>query len=281
LIDRLDQDENEGRSKAACKEDHVSVDAAPPSSADGPWPSGPASFPTTRWSRILAARDGDPDATEARGALADLCRAYWYPLYAFIRRRGHDPEDTRDLTQEFFARLIEADFLAGVDRARGKFRSFLLAACTHFLSNRRDFERAAKRGGGRRVVSIDAAEAEGRYGLEPSHRLTPEALFARRWALTVLSQTLDRLRDEHQAAGPAQLARFEALRATLTGDGGRVPHAELAAQLGLTEGAVQVAVHRLRRRYREVLRNLIAATVEDPSEIDDEIRDLFAALAYQ
>ena len=255
----------------------MSVDAAPPSPDDGLWPSGPASFPTTRWSRILAARDGDSDASEARGALADLCRAYWYPLYAFIRRRGHDPESSRDLTQEFFARLIEADFLAGVDRARGKFRSFLLAACTHFLANRRDFERAAKRGGGRRVLSIDAAEAEGRYGLEPSHRLTPEALFARRWALTVLSQTLDRLRDEHRAAGPAQLARFEALRATLTGDGGRVPHAELAVRLGLTEGAVQVAVHRLRRRYREVLRDLIAATVDDPSEIDDEIRDLFAA----
>jgi RNA polymerase sigma-70 factor (ECF subfamily) len=224
----------------------VSVDDAPPSPHDGPWPSGPASFPTTRWSRILAVRDGDPAESEARGALAELCRAYWYPLYAFIRRRGHNSEEARDLTQELFARLIEADFLAGVDRARGKFRSFLLAACTHFLSNRRDFECAAKRGGGRRVVSIDAAEAEGRYGLEPSHRLTPEALFARRSALTVLAQALDQLRDEHQAAGPAQLARFETLRTTLTGDGGRVPHTELAGRLGLTEGAVQVAVHRLR-----------------------------------
>ncbi len=253
--------------------------ATPPSSPGGPWPSGPASFPTTRWSRNLAARDGDPAASEAREALADLCQAYWYPLYAFIRRRGHDPETSRDLTQEFFARLIEADFLAGVDRGRGKFRSFLLAACTHFLANRRDFERAARRGGGHRVVSIDAADAEGRYGLEPSHRLTAEALFARRWALTVLAQALDRLRDEHRAAGAEPLARFEALRPTLTGDGRRVPYAELANRLGMTEGAVQVAVHRLRRRYREVLRELIAATVGDPTEVDDEIRDLFTALA--
>jgi RNA polymerase sigma-70 factor (ECF subfamily) len=257
----------------------VSDAATPPLSTAGPWPNGPASFPTTRWSRILAAREADPAASEAREALAELCRAYWYPLYTFIRSRGHDPETSRDLTQDFFARLIEADFLAGVDRGRGKFRSFLLAACTHFLANRRDFERAAKRGGGRRIVSIDATEAEGRYGLEPSHRLTPEALFARRWALTVLAQALDRLRDEHQATGPAQLERFEALRQTLTGDGRRVPYAELAARLGMTEGAIQVAVHRLRRRYREVLRELIAATVSDPAEIDEEIRDLFAALA--
>src|SRR5207302_1442125 len=138
------------------------------------------------------------------------------------------------------------DFLAGVDRARGKFRAFLRAACTHFLANQRDFARAKKRGGGRRILSIDAADAEGRYGLEPSHRLTPEALFDRRWALTVLARTLEDLRAEHQAAGPVQLERFEVLRATLAGDGGRVPHAELAARLGLTEGAVQVAVHRLR-----------------------------------
>src|SRR5213083_1753665 len=117
---------------------------------DRPGPDGPASFPTTQWSRIIAARQGDPAATAARGALAELCRVYWYPLYAFIRHRGHDPEAAQDLTQEFFARLIEADFLAGVDRAKGKFRAFLLAACTHFLANQRDFARAKKRGGGRR-----------------------------------------------------------------------------------------------------------------------------------
>jgi RNA polymerase sigma factor (sigma-70 family) len=257
----------------------VSDAATPFSSADSRWPCSPASFPTTQWSRILTARDGDPAASEARGALAELCRAYWYPLYAFIRRRGHGSENARDLTQEFFVRLIEADFLAGVDRAKGRFRAFLLAACTHFLANQRDFARARKRGGDRRVLSIDAAEAEGRYELEPSHRLTPEALFARRWALTILSQALDQLRAEHQSAGPAQLERFEVLRATLTGDSGRVPYAELASRLGLTEGAVQVAVHRLRRRYREVLRALIAATVDDPAQIDEEIRDLFAALA--
>ena len=230
---------------------------------------------------ILAARDGDQADAEARGRWPKFAGRTGIPSTHSSAAAATTRRRRRDLTQEFFARLIEADFLAGVDRARGKFRSFLLAACTHFLANRRDFERAAKRGGGRRVVSIDAAEAEGRYGLEPSHRLTPEALFARRWALTVLAQALDRLRDEHQAAGPVQLARFEALRENLTGDGGRVPHAELADRLGLTEGAVQVAVHRLRRRYREVLRELIAATVEDPAEIDDEIRELFAALASQ
>jgi RNA polymerase sigma-70 factor (ECF subfamily) len=256
----------------------IIVDARSPTPGCGP-PSGPASFPSTQWSRILAARQGDPAGTEARTALADLCRAYWYPLYAFIRRRDHDPEAAQDLTQEFFARLLEADFLAGVDRAKGKFRAFLLAACTHFLSNQRDLLRAQKRGGGQRILSIDAADAEGRYTLEPSHRLTPEALFTRRWALTVLAQALDRLRDEHQAAGAAQRERFEVLRATLTSDGGRVPYAELAARLGLTEGAVQVAVHRLRRRYREILRQSIAATLEDPADVDDEIRDLFAALA--
>ena len=172
-----------------------------------PLASGPASFPTTRWSRILAARDGDP-AMRRPAALAELCRAYWYPLYAFIRRRGHDPESPRDLTQEFFARLIEADFLAGVDRP-GEV-PLVPAGRLHPFPGQPARLRAGREAGRRpSVVSIDAAEAEGRYGLEPSHRLTPEALFARRWALTVLSQALDRLRAEHQAAGlrPARAVR--------------------------------------------------------------------------
>jgi RNA polymerase sigma factor (sigma-70 family) len=230
-------------------------------------------FESTRWSLILAARDRGSD--QAHAALTALCRAYWYPLYAFIRHRGHDHETAEDLTQTFFARLLESNDLAHVDRAKGKFRSFLLAACTHFLANERDRRRALKRGGDRKFVSIDRAVAEQSYGLEPVDRLTPEALFARRWAMTLLNQTMDELRSEFQRGD--QTARFEVLKATLTGD--RVPLVDLAARLNMTVGAVQVAVHRLRQRYREALRARIAATVDDPSQIDDEIRDLFAALA--
>jgi RNA polymerase sigma factor (sigma-70 family) len=230
-------------------------------------------FESTRWSLILAARDRG--SNDARAALADLCRAYWYPIYAFIRHRGHDHDTAEDLTQTFFARLLESNDLAHVDRSKGKFRAFLLAACTHFLANERDRQRALKRGGDRKFVSIDREDAEQSYGLEPVDRLTPEALFARRWAMTLLDQTMDDLRQEFRRTGQGD--RFEVLKATLTGD--RVPHVDLAARLNITVGAVQVAVHRLRQRYRETLRTRIAATVDDLSQIDDEIRDLFAALA--
>jgi DNA-directed RNA polymerase specialized sigma24 family protein len=230
-------------------------------------------FDSTRWSLILAARDRG--SSEARGALAELCRAYCYPLYAFIRHRGHDHDSAEDLTQMFFIRLLESDDLAQVDRSKGKFRAFLLAACAHFLANECDRQRARKRGGDRKFVSIDRADAEQSYGLEPVDRLTPEALFTRRWAMTLLDQTFDDLRSEFMRAG--QRERFDVLKATLIGD--RVPHADLAVKLNMTVGAVQGAVHRLRQRYREALRARIAATVDDTAQIDDEIRDLFAALA--
>src|SRR5262249_19335073 len=223
-------------------------------------------FAATRWTLVRAARD--PSAPEAREALASLCAVYWYPLYAFIRRRGHDADEAQDLTQEFFARFLEKDGLASVDEGKGRFRSFLLAACKHFLSNARDRARALKRGGGRAPLSIDAAAAEGRYLGEPGHGETPERLFERRWALALLEQVLGRLRAEHEAAGKGPL--FERLKRHLTGDEGG-PHARAAAELGMSEGAVKVAVHRLRKRYRELLRDEIAQTLEAPDEVEDEI----------
>jgi DNA-directed RNA polymerase specialized sigma24 family protein len=230
-------------------------------------------FESTRWSLILAARDRG--SSEARAALGELCRAYWYPLYAFIRHRGHDHDTAEDLTQTFFARLLESNDLVHVDRSKGKFRAFVLAACTHFLANERDRQRTRKRGGDRKLLSIDCALAERSYSLEPYHQLTPEALFTRRWAMTLLDQTIDDLRAEFTRDGQGE--RFEALKSTITG--GRVPYADLAARLNTTVGAVQVSVHRLRQRYREALRGRIAATLDDPAQIDDEIRDLFAALS--
>ena len=207
--------------------------------------------------------------------MAELCRSYWYPLYAFIRHRGHEHESAEDLTPSFFARLLESNDLDDVDRSKGKFRAFLLAACTHFLANELDRQQARKRGGDRKFLSIDRAATVRSHGLEPVDRLTPESLFDRRWAITLLDQTMDDLRSEFQRDG--QVQRFDVLKATLTGD--RVPQADLAAQLNMTVGAVQVAVHRLRRRYRDALRARIAVIVDDPAQIDDEIRDLFSALA--
>ncbi len=232
-------------------------------------------FETTHWSLILAARNRDEP--RAHEALALLCQSYWPPIYAYIRRHGHDPHAAEDLTQAFFAALLEPGALAGVDRAKGKFRAFLLASCRHFLGHQRDHDRALKRGGGKRLLSIDARDAEGRYLREPADHLTPEALFVRRWALALLEGVLDDLRGEYTGAGKSEL--FDALKSTLTGDPRSAPYAEIAGRLGMTEGAVQVAVHRLRRRYRAALRARIAATVADPADIEEEIRDLFAALA--
>jgi RNA polymerase sigma-70 factor (ECF subfamily) len=217
---------------------------------------------------------GDSSGPEARDALASLCTAYWYPLYAFVRRQGHGPEQAQDLTQGFFARLLEKNDLASADQTRGRFRSFLLAACKHFLSNERDREHALKRGGGRVPLSIDRTAAEGCYGREPSHDETPERLFERRWALTLLEQVLARLRGEYETAGKGRL--FERLKGHLTGGG--EAHAQAAAELRMSEGAVKVAVHRLRQRYRDLLRDEIAQTLTDPAEVEDEVRALFAAL---
>jgi RNA polymerase sigma-70 factor (ECF subfamily) len=230
-------------------------------------------FATTRWSLVVAAQHRSQP--EAGQALAELCRLYWYPLYGYIRSRGHGHDEAQDLTQEFFARLLEKDGLAAVDQNKGRFRSFLLAACQHFLANQHDHDRAQKRGGGRQSVSIDFRDADGRYGHEPAHGETPERLFERRWALALLERVLARLRGEYEAAGRGRL--FHCLKARLTGDRA-VPHAQAAAELGVTEGAIKVAVHRLRQRYRELLRDEIGQTVDDPGQVEEEIRALFAAL---
>jgi RNA polymerase sigma-70 factor (ECF subfamily) len=231
-------------------------------------------FATTHWSLVLAARDrAEPGADDA---LASLCAVYWYPLYAYVRRRGHGPDDAHDLTQEFFARLLEKSALAGVDRDKGQFRSFLLAACTHFLANEHDRVRAKKRGGGRRILSFDAVDAEGRYRAEPADDLTPERLFERRWALALLQQVMTRLRDEFEGKGKGPM--FERLRGFLIGEKG-TGYQRAAEELGLSDGAIKVAVHRLRQRYRELLHEEIGRTVREPDEVEEEVRALFAALS--
>jgi RNA polymerase sigma-70 factor (ECF subfamily) len=239
-----------------------------------PVPARNARFATTCWSVIVAAQD--PGTPAAHEALSTLCHAYWYPLYAYIRRQGHSPEEAEDLTQEFFARLIEKDFLAEVDRSLGKFRSFLLTACAHFLANQRDRARTWKRGGRCSIVSLDFAAAEARYGKEPSHELTPEKLFDRRWSLTLLDHVLGKLRDDYIAKNKGQL--FDCLRVCLLGDKDVVPYERVSQELGMTPVAVRVAAHRLRQQFRESLREEIGKTVESPEHVEEEIRDLFASL---
>jgi RNA polymerase sigma-70 factor (ECF subfamily) len=223
---------------------------------------------------VLAAA-GPEDARRGE-ALAGLCRVYWYPLYAFVRRQGHAPHDAQDLTQEFFMRLLEKDYLGDVDRSKGKFRSFLLAALKHFLSKEWARAKTLKRGGGQTLVPLDVLSAEDRYRREPEDIASPERLFERRWALALLDQVLTRLSEEYERRG--KRAMFEQLQGCLTGDSELLPYDELGARLGMSEGAVKVAVHRLRQRYRGVLRDEISQTVADPAEIDDEIRQLFSAL---
>ncbi len=237
-------------------------------------PDDPSSarFPTTCWGRLLEA--GDPAAPGSRAAMESLCRDYWYPLYAFVRRKGHDPETARDLVQGLFASLLERDDLRGLEPDRGRFRSFLMACCTHHLARHHERERAAKRGGGRVAIPIDALMAESRFGVEPSHDLTAERLFERRWALTLLDHVLAGL--DAEMAGSDRRALYERLRPALLGHEATPPYQDLADELGLSLGAVKMAAHRLRARYRERLRDEIARTVADPSEIDAEIRDLLA-----
>jgi RNA polymerase sigma-70 factor (ECF subfamily) len=218
---------------------------------------------------------GRKSSDESRAALADLCSTYWYPLYAFVRRSGYSPVEAEDLTQAFFARLLERNVVGVAARARGRFRSFLLAAMKHFLSNHRDFAKARKRGGGKAAWSLDCGAAESRYAVEPSHDLTAERLYAQQWALALLDRVLAVLRDEYAAAGKKAL--FGAIKPCLAVGNGRADYRGLAAQCGMSEGAVKVAVHRLRRRYRDRLRQEIAATVLDPDDVEDEIRDLFGA----
>jgi RNA polymerase sigma-70 factor (ECF subfamily) len=219
---------------------------------------------------------GRGDSTTARNALAQLCQSYWYPLYAYVRRRGNSPQDAEDLTQGFFRRLLELNSLAAIECEKGKFRSFLLASLNHYLSDEWDRERAQKRGKGQ-VISLDADMAEARWSHEPADTLTPEKLFERKWAVTLLDTVVQRLQREYERAGKGPL--FLALRFSILGEKAEEPYAKLSAELGLSEAALRVAVHRLRQRYRQMLRDEIARTVASEAEIEGEIQHLYQALA--
>ncbi|HUU16225.1 MAG TPA: hypothetical protein VMW72_03670 [Sedimentisphaerales bacterium] len=235
---------------------------------------GAGRFATTHWSVVMAA--GRPKSASYQQALETLCKTYWFPLYAYLRRHGCDSHQAEDYTQAFFAALLAKHGLRLADPKRGKFRSFLLASLKHFLSNERARERAKKRGGGRKVLSLDFQNAESQYALEPRDELSPEKLFERSWALTVLARTMARLQAEAIDTNKQKL--FDHLKVYLTAEKSSVPYRDTAAELDMTEGAFRVAVHRLRKRYRELLRDEIAQTVTSDDQIDEEIRDLFAAL---
>ena len=237
-------------------------------------------FLTTRWSVVAAAGRGQPGRSapaEVRAALSELCAAYWPPLYAFARRRGSAPDEAADHVQDFFARLLEKGDLAAADPQRGRFRAWLLTAFKHHASNVRDRERAQKRGGGRAPLSLDAAEAEQRFGPQLTDPRTPEAEFERRWALLVLDRALERLAVEQRRAGKAR--ELDELRPVLVAGEEGAPYAEIAERLGRSEGAVKVAVHRLRRRYGELLREEVAGTLADEREVEEEIGALLRALS--
>jgi len=226
-------------------------------------------FVTTRWTMVL--RAARSDTTRARAALEDLCQAYWYPLYAYTRRRGYSPQDAEDLTQGFFTRILRLNSLAQVEQVQGKFRAFLLASMNHFMSDEWDRSSAQKRAA-QRTVSLDAEMAENRYRSEPMDTLTPERVFERRWAVTLLENVVQRLHKEYEASGQGTL--FMETRFAITGDKNAVPYKELASGLGMTEEALRVAVHRLRQRYRRALHEEIAQTVADESEVEEELNCL-------
>ena len=230
-------------------------------------------FVTTHWSVVLTA--GRSDTPRAQAALEKLCRTYWHPLYVYVRRCGRSVEDAQDLTQEFFARLLQHKRVGAARPERGRFRSFLLASMNHFLSDEWDKARAQKRGGGK-VTFLNLEDAETKLGEQVAETLSPEQAFERRWAITLLEQVYERLAEEYRREGKAKW--FEALRGCLARGGGAARYAELAERLGMTEGAVKAAVHRLRHRYREVLRETIADTVSSPDEVEDELRYLLRTL---
>ena len=223
---------------------------------------------------MLAAREGSSE--QSRGALAELCEAYWYPLFVFVRRQGYDPDDALDLTQGFFATLLEKAYLDDVRPEAGRFRSFLLASLKHFLYNEWDKVKTLKRGGHLTKLSLDSINAESRYFIEPQEEATPESVYEQHWAMTVLARTLDRLETELPAKSRS---RFESLKGFLTGDSEDLTYRQVAAELGMTEGAVKVTIHRLRARYGEVLRAEIAQTVDDPESVDEEIEYLLTVLS--
>ena len=223
---------------------------------------------------MLAA--GHSSVAGAQEALETLCRTYWYPLYVYVRRQGQSPHDAQDLTQEFFARLLEKKYLRLADPDRGKFRAFLLKSLKHFLVNEWEKARTQKRGGGQCVIPLDADIAESRYVAEPAQALTLDQVYEKRWAVTLIEGVLARLRESYASDG--RLLVFEALKVFIWGDQATLSYAELAPNLGLTEGAVKVAAHRLRGRYREFLREEIAKTVATPGEVDEELQHLIAVL---
>ena len=233
-----------------------------------------AEFATTHWSVVLAA--GGEDA-EASSALERLCRTYWYPLYAYVRRRGYGPADAEDLTQEFFARLLAGDYIARADPAKGRFRSFLLSGIDHLLSHERDKAHRLKRGGAVKVISLDQVDAEERYALEPADRLTPERVFEKSWVTTLLDSAARRLREEYAGAGKRDL--YDQLNDFRVEASERPSYAEVAARLGQSESAVKSAVWRLRRRHQELVREEIAQTLGETADVNDEIRYLLRVVA--
>ncbi len=236
-----------------------------------------SNFATTSWSMVLDAAGSSGSQTTS--ALANLCQTYWYPLYAFIRRKGYSSSDAEDLTQSFFVELLDRDRLAVTDRGRGRFRTFLLACLDNFLKNQRRHAEAAKRGGGRQILSLDFEAAENQYhGMEPFHEWTPERVFDRTWAMAVLKQVLESLQQQYTDSGKGQL--FDALRDHIAG-GSSPAYQKVAEELGMKEGAVKVAVHRLRERYGQQLRLQVARTLDEPEQVNEELRYLFEALASE
>src|SRR5579863_6131655 len=233
---------------------------------------GPSKFPTTRWTLVVAA--GDPRRKDARSALVSLCENYWYPLYAYLRRRGYQADPAQDLTQEFFIRVLEGQYLDRADPEKGRFRSFLLSSLKFFVADEEDRQRARKRGGGS-LVPLEFSSGEERYQREPAHDETPERIFERRWALSLLDRVVERLRNEFVQHG--RLEHFERLKVFLLGQSD-APYGALAREMNTSEGALKVAIHRHRKRYREVFRQEIADTVADPAEVESELRYLAASL---
>jgi len=233
---------------------------------------GASQFPTTRWTLVVAA--GDPQRTEARSALVALCESYWYPLYAYLRRRGYPADQAEDLTQEFFVRVLEGRYLDRADPEKGRFRSFILTSLKFFVADEADRERALKRGGGA-LVPLEFSSGEERYQREPAHDETPERIFERRWALAVLDRVVEKLRNEFVQHG--HLEHFERLKVFLLGRSD-APYAALAREMSTSEGALKAAIHRLRKRYRDLFRQEIADIVADPAQVESELRYLAAVL---
>jgi RNA polymerase sigma-70 factor (ECF subfamily) len=232
-------------------------------------------FATTRWTVVLAA--GHASAPQASVALEELCQTYWYPLYVYVRRQVNSREDAEDLTQAFFARFLEKNYLAGLQHEKGKFRAFLLAALKHFLANEWDRARSQKRGGGIVRLSLDLHSADTRFQTSVADHLSPDRLYDRAWAITLLERVISRLRAENVVDGRGQ--QFESLKPFLSVGRGEIPYSATAKLLGLSEGAIRVQVHRLRQRYRALLREEISQTLSDPTKADEEMQSLFAAFS--